>query len=303
MGDEEINVADVQALMLVVQAGGFREAARLAERSSSGLSASVRRLERQLGTRLLYRTTRSITPTEAGRRMIDRLEPVFAELSLTLREARGTPGAPAGTLRLNVPVSAARLILPPLIAEFLTLYPAITVEVVAQSELLDVLAAEFDAGIRYYDKVPADMVGIPIGPRQQRFATVAAPAYLDRAGRPIHPDDLARHACICERTANRTVPLWEFERDGACVSIEPKGRLITGRGATADLAVAVAKQGLGILHIFEEWIRPEIEAGVLVPVLEDWWQAFPGPYLYYPGGGLVPPTLRAFVDFLKARGA
>lgn len=297
---DEIDLADAMSLLAVVQAGGFRQAARASGKSSSGLSEAVRRLERQLGTRLLYRTTRAVTPTERGRRLIERLGPVLAEAMTALREARGTAEAPSGTLRLNVPVSAARLILPDIIPGFLAAYPGIRLEIVAQSGFLDVLAAEFDAGIRYGDTLPKDMVAVPIGPRRQRFATVAAPAYLARAGRPEHPADLARHACLAERTDNGNIPPWEFERDGERIVVAPSGPLVTGRGATIDLAVSAALSGLGVLHIFEQWVEKEIDRGVLVPILEPWWETFPGPFLYFSGGRLVPPPLRAFIDFVKA---
>lgn len=295
-----IDLADATVFLEVVRAGGFRQAARALNKSSSGLSAAVRRLERRLDTRLLHRTTRSVTPTERGRALIERLGPALAEADAALQEARGTSEAPAGALRLNVPVSVAKLILPRIVAGFLAAHPGIRLEVVAESTLVDVLAAEFDAGVRYDDRLPKDMVAVPIGPRRQRFATVAAPAYLARAGRPRHPADLARHACLPDRTANGNIPTWEFERGGERIIVAPDGPLITGRGATAELAVSAAVAGIGVLHIFEDWVRPQIDTGALVPILEDWWQDFSGPYLYFSGGRLMPPPLRAFIDFVKA---
>ncbi len=295
-----MELADAEAFVWVVQAGGFRQAARATGKSSSGLSAAVRRLELQLGVRLLYRTTRHVTPTERGQRLLDRLVPLLAEAATALGEAKGSTDKPAGALRLNVPVSAARLILPRIIPGFLRVYPDIELEVVAQSDFLDVLAAGFDAGIRYDDNVPMDLVAVPIGPRQQRFATVASPDYLRRAGVPDHPRELERHACLRERTRNGRIPSWAFERDGERIVVEPQGPLITGMGATADLAVSAALSGLGVLHLFEEWLQPQLASGALVPVLQPWWQSFSGPYLYFSGGPLLPPPLRAFVDFVKA---
>ena len=295
-----IEVADIEAFVMVVNAGGFRQAARSSGKSSSGLSAAVRRLERQLGVRLLYRTTRSVTPTERGQRLLGRLVPVLAEAAAALGEAKGTTGKPTGSLRLNVPVNAARLILPSILPAFHAHYPDIEIEVIAQSDLLDVLAAGFDAGIRYDTSVPKDMVAVPVGPRTQRFATAASPAYLRRAGTPRHPSELRRHACLRERTASGRIPSWDFECDGERFTVEPQGPLITGMGAAADLAVSAAISGMGVLHLFEEWLRPHFADGSLVPVLEPWWQTFTGPRLYFSGGALLPPPLRAFVDFVKA---
>lgn len=295
-----IDLSDVEAFAAVVKSGGFREAARSTGKSSSGLSAAVQRLETQLGVRLLYRTTRNVRPTERGQRLVERMGPVLAEAASALGEARGAVGKPTGLLRLNVPVNAARLILPRILPAFHGSYPDIEVEVVADSTFLDVLAAGFDAGIRYGSTIPKDMVAIPIGPRQQRFATAASPAYLRRAGTPKHPEELARHACLRERTSSGRIPPWDFERDGQRLTVDPRGPLITGMGATADLAVSAAISGMGVLHLFEEWVQPHLESGALAPILEPWWQCFAGPCLYYSGGPLLPPPLRAFVDFIKA---
>lgn len=298
-----VELADVEAFVTVVNAGGFRQAARATGKSSSGLSDAVRRLETQLGVRLLYRTTRNVTPTERGQRLMERLGPALAEAAAALGEAKGSTGKPSGLLRLNVPVSAARLILPRILPAFHRAYPDIEIEVIARSDFLDVLAAGFDAGIRYDDSLPKDMVAVPIGPRRQRFATVASPDYLQRMGMPEHPDELAHHACLRERTGSGRIPNWEFERNGERIIVVPKGPLITGMGTTADLAVASALSGLGVLHLFEEWVQPHVHSGALLPVLEPWWQYFSGPYLYFSGGLLLPPPLRAFVDFVKARPA
>jgi DNA-binding transcriptional LysR family regulator len=210
---------------------------------------------------------------------------------------------PAGTLRLNVPVSASRLILPAIVTPFLAAYPEIRLEVVAEESFVDVLAAGCDAGIRYDERLEQDMIAVPIGPRLQRFAAAAATSYLDRAGRPAHPRDLLGHACLLGRFASGalTTP-WEFERDGEIVRVEPAGPLIVSVGGAIDLAVEAAIAGSGIISLFEGWLRPHLDSGALEPVLESWWQSFPGPFLYYPGRRLVPAPLRAFLDFVKAAG-
>jgi DNA-binding transcriptional LysR family regulator len=206
---------------------------------------------------------------------------------------------PAGTLRLNVPLSAARLVLPAIVPPFLSAYPDIRLEVVTEERFVDVLAAGCDAGIRYGERLEQDMIAVPIGPRVQRFATAASPAYLDRNGRPKHPRDLLRHACLRGRFPSGVVSPWEFERNGEGVRVDPTGPLLVGVSAS-DLAVSAAIAGIGIVTHFEEWLRPHLDSGALEPILEGWWQNFTGPFLYYPGRRLVPAPLRAFVDFIKS---
>jgi DNA-binding transcriptional LysR family regulator len=298
----DINLSDLNAFLAVARAKGFRDGARASGSSASGLSEAVRRLETGLGVRLLHRTTRSVIPTEAGQRLLDRLAPALNEVSAALDVVNGFRDRPAGTLRLNVPVSAARLVLPAIIPGFLAAYPEITLEVIADDSFVDVLAAGCDAGIRYDERLEQDMIAVPIGPRIQRFATAASPAYLNRHGRPQHPRDLLAHACLRGRFASGalTTP-WEFERDGEIVRVEPTGPLLVQVGAATDLAVEVALAGCGVIFLFEDWLRPYLASGGLEPILEPWWQSFSGPYLYYPGRRLLPAPLRAFVDFLRAQ--
>ena len=297
----KVDLGDLNAFVAVAQARGFRDAARAAGSSASTLSEAVRRLETALGVRLLHRTTRSVTPTEAGARLVDRLAPALGEVAAALDVVEGFRGRPAGTLRLNVPVSAARLVLPAILPGFMAAYPDIRLEIVAEDSFIDVLASGCDAGIRYDERLEQDMIAVPIGPRVQRFATAAAPTYLDRHGRPRHPRDLLGHACLLGRFASgaMTSP-WEFERAGNVVRVEPQGQLVVRVGGATDLAVDMAVAGIGVVHLFEGWLRPHLDSGALEPVLPDWWQSFSGPFLYYSGRRLVPPPLRAFVDFIKA---
>ncbi|MFK3741642.1 LysR family transcriptional regulator [Massilia sp. TN1-12] len=295
----KVDLGDLSAFVAVARAGGFRDAARISNGSASGLSDAVRRLETKLGVRLLNRTTRSVVPTEAGRSLLARLDPVLSEVDSALDVINGFRDTPTGTLRLNVPVSAARLVLPDIVPRFLAAYPEIRLEIIAEESFVDVLAAGCDAGIRYEERLELDMVAVPIGPRVQRAAAAASPAYLDKHGRPQHPGDLLGHACMRGRFASGTVVQWEFERDGETVRIEPAGQLLVQIGGAVDLAVEAAVRGLGIVYLFEDWLRPYIERGALEPVLEPWWPRFSGPYLYYPGRRLVPAPLRAFVDFIR----
>lgn len=294
------DLGDLNAFLAVARARGFRSAARSNATSASTLSEAVRRLESGLGVRLLHRTTRSVTPTEAGERLIDRLAPALGEVEAALDVVNRFRERPAGKLRLNVPVSAARLVLPAILPGFLAAFPDINLEIVAEDSFVDALAAGCDAGIRYDERLEQDMIAVPIGPRVQRFATAAAPAYLDQRGRPEHPRDLLAHSCLRGRFASgaMTSP-WEFERAGEIVRIEAQGPLVVSVGGAIDLAVDVAVAGSGVIQLFEDWLRPHLESGALEPVLEEWWQPFSGPFLYYSGRRLVPPPLRAFLDFLK----
>ena len=290
---------DLSAFVTVAQAGGFRDAARLVGVSASSLSEAVRRLEAKLGVRLLNRTTRSIAPTEAGARLLERLRPALGEVEAAIDVVNAFRDRPAGTLRLNVPAAVARLVLPSIVASFLKAYPDIRLEVIVEDAFVDVLAAGCDAGIRYDERLEQDMIAVPIGPRVQRFATAASPDYLEARGRPQHPRDLLAHACLRGQFASGASPAWEFERDGEVVRVDPVGPLVVRIGAAADLAVGAAVAGLGIIHLFEEWLRPHLDSGALEPVLAPWWQSFSGPFLYYPGRRLLPAPLRAFVDFIK----
>jgi DNA-binding transcriptional LysR family regulator len=295
----EADLGDLNAFLAVARAQGFRDGARASGLSASGLSEAVRRLETKLGVRLLNRTTRSVVPTEAGQRLLERLGPALNEVQAALDVVNGFRSRPAGTLRLNVPVSAARLALPAIVPPFLAAYPEIQLEIIADENFVDILAAGCDAGIRYDERLEKDMIAVPIGPRVQRFATVASPAYLDRHGRPQHPRDLLSHACVRGRFASGAMTTWEFERDGEVVTVDPSGQLIVQVGGATDLAVEAALAGTGIICLFEDWLRPHLASGALEPVLEPWWPRFSGPFLYYPGRRLLPAPLRAFVDFIK----
>ncbi|MFC7053044.1 LysR family transcriptional regulator [Hansschlegelia quercus] len=294
------DLQDLSAFLSVVRAGGFREGARTSDASASSLSAAVRRLEARLGVRLLNRTTRSVAPTEAGARLAERLGSALGEVEAALDVVNSFRDRPAGTLRLNVPVYAARMVLPAIVPPFLKAYPDIRMEVVAEDGFVDVLAAGCDAGIRFDERLEQDMIATPIGPRVLRFATAASPEYLDAYGRPEHPRDLLRHACLRGQFASGTMPAWEFERDGDVVRVDPAGPLRVRIGGATDLAVAAAVEGVGVIQLFEDWLKPHIESGALEPVLEPWWQTFSGPFLYYPGRRRVPAPLRAFVDFIRS---
>jgi DNA-binding transcriptional LysR family regulator len=290
----------LNAFVAVARSRGFREGARASGSNASSLSEAVRRLETQLGVRLLNRTTRSVAPTEAGQRLLARLSPALEQVEAALDDVHGLGDRPAGTLRLNVPSSAARLVLPSIVPSFLAAYPQIRLEVFVEESFVDVLAAGCDAGIRYEERLEKDMIAVPIGPRSQRFAAGAARTYLERRGWPRHPRDLLAHTCLRGRFPSGANLTWEFERHGEVIRVEPQGPLQVQAGAATDLAVAAAVAGTGIIYLFEDWLQPHFDRGALEPLLKSWWPRFSGPFLYYPGRRLMPPPLRAFVDFIKS---
>jgi DNA-binding transcriptional LysR family regulator len=250
--------------------------------------------------RLLNRTTRSVTPTEAGQRLLERLGPALGEIAGALDSINSFRDSPTGTLRLNVPSIVAMHVLPPLANRFLAAHPGITLEVESNDTFIDVLAAGFDAGIRYDERLELDMIAVPIGPRVQRFVAAGAPAYIAARGRPEHPRELLHHACIAHRFASGVMPPWSFERDGEPVRITPRGPLVA---SNIGLEVSAAMAGLGLIYTFDEFLRPALDSGALLPVLEGWWLSFSGPFLYYPSRVHVPAPLRAFIDFVQGAGA
>jgi DNA-binding transcriptional LysR family regulator len=294
----DVDLADLEAFAAVARARSFRSVARLRGVSASSLSEALRRLEARLGVRLLNRTTRSVTPTEAGQRLLERLSPALSEVAAALDAVNGFRDSPTGTLRLNVPTAVARLVLPPIIGPFLAAHPGIALEVTTEDSFVDVLAAGFDAGVRYDERLEKDMIAVPIGPRMQRFLVAGAPAYLAAHGRPSHPTDLLNHACIRHRFSSGVMHPWEFERDGEIVKITPTARVIAN---SIDLEISAAIQGLGLIATFEGFVAQELKSGALVPVLDDWLQPFSGPFLYYQSRRHMPAPLRALVDFIRKR--
>lgn len=291
------DLADLDIFALVARTRSFRGAAGQRGLSPSALSEAVRRLEARLGVRLLNRTTRSVTPTEAGQRLLERLEPALREVRAAVDAVNGEGGRLVGTLRLNVPTIVARLILPPIVEGFLRAHPGVAMEVVADDTFIDMVAAGFDAGIRYDESLAQDMIAVPIGPRTQRFVVAASPAYLAARGTPAHPRDLLAHDCIRHRFASGRLATWEFERGGEVVRVAPQGRFIA---SALDMEVSAALAGLGIIATFGEQVQPALDDGRLVEVLADWSQPFSGPFLYYASRDHMPAPLRAFVDHVKA---
>jgi len=291
---------DLAAFVAVARAGGVREAARVSGVSASGLSEALRRLETRLGARLLHRSTRSISLTEAGARLYERVRPSLAEIGAALDAVHAQSDAPAGTLRLNVPANVARTVLPGILPAFLGAHPQVRVEVTVEDSFVDILASGADAGIRYEERLEQDMIAVPIGPRSQRILAAAAPAYLAARGRPLHPRDLLDHNCLRLRFAGGALATWEFEKDGETLRLDPPGPLLVQPGSACDLLVDAAVAGLGIVCLFEDWLAPHLHSGALEVVLADWATPFSGPMLYFSGRRQLPPPLRAFIDFTRS---
>ncbi|ARU94050.1 LysR family transcriptional regulator [Tatumella citrea] len=294
-----IDMSLLHAVVAVAKAGGFREAARMTGSNPSRLSDAVRRAEEQLNVRLFNRTTRTVVLTEAGRALMSRLLPAMNEVDAALDALNTFRTTPGGTLRLNVPVSAARLVLPAIVPGFLQRYPDIQLEVVAESNVQDIFRDSCDAGIRYDDHLEQDMVAMPIGPRTQRFAAAAAPVYLSQHGIPQHPRELMQHRCLHGRYATGVVAEWEFSCDGERICLQPKGPLVCSIGAAMDLTVEAAIAGAGVVYLFEDWLKPAFNQGKLQPILSDWWLSFPGLWLYYNDRRLVPAPLKVFIDYVR----
>ncbi|TIX88568.1 LysR family transcriptional regulator [Rhizobium sp. P44RR-XXIV] len=293
---DDLPLADLVAFTAVARERSFREAARKRRVSASSLSEAVRRLEERLGVRLLNRTTRSVTPTEAGERLMERLTPAMSEITLALDDINSFRDSVGGTLRLNVPTVAAMVVMPDIINRFLQEYPAVSVEIVAEDSFIDVVAAGYDAGIRYDERLEKDMIAVPIGPRRQCYVTAAAPDYLAAHGVPEHPRDILEHRCIRHRFLGGSILPWEFERNGETLFIAPT-MVIASNSIEIERSAAVA--GLGIIRTFREFLAPQIASGELVPILEEWDTDFSGPFLYYASRRHMPTPLRAFVDFLN----
>ena len=287
---------ELDAFAAVARHRSFRKAAAERGVSASALSHALRGLEERLGVRLLHRTTRSVTPTEAGQRLLARLVPALHEVVDALADVTALQAEPAGTLRLNVPRPAARLVLAPLLSGCVGKYPRVQVEVVTDDALADIVGDGFDAGVRFGESLAGDMVAVPIGP-PQRFVCVAAPCYLAARGVPQTPRELPGHACIGRRFPSGQRYAWEFLADGEPLAIEVSGPLVFDDDIPM---LQAARDGVGIAYVYEAMVHDDLSAGRLVTVL-DAWAAPPGRFfLYYSGRRHLPAALRTLVDFTRA---
>lgn len=295
--------ADLAALtgfVAIADNRSFRAAASRLGVTPSALSHTMRQLEERLGVRLLHRTTRSVSLTDAGLRLLDRLRPAIDQVVRALEDLKAEQGHPLGSLRLYVTHLAGTAVVAPLWGRFLSTFPDVQLEVHAAEAPIDIVAKGFDAGIGPRDWAAADMIAVRVmGPA--RAFVVGAPAYFARRRTPRTPDDLARHCCVQYRRAAGAVFEWPFERDGQALRISLQGRVMVN---DTDLAVRAAVDGLGIAYTIEAVAEPFLRSGQLVRVLEDWSPSFDGLFLYHSSHRQVPAALRALVDMLRAaRGA
>lgn len=286
---------DLAAFAAVANHQSFRRAADIMGVSRSALSHAIIGLEGKVGIRLFNRTTRSVSLTQAGARLLARLDPVLQDLDQALDTISEERGTPSGSLRINANKSGARILLIHVVPRFLDLYPDVELDLVSEGRLIDIVEQGFDAGIRLLEAVPKDMVAVKIG-GDVRFIAVAAPSYLEGRARPHTPDDLFAHRCIRQRLPGGKRYRWEFSKRGAEVAIDVPGNLTLDDN---DLLVQAAVDGRGIAYVPDYFAQPFLASGQLVTVLDDWCPPTPGLALYYPRSRHVPSPLRAFIDLLR----
>lgn len=284
--------------LAVAEERSFTRAAKKLGVSQSALSHSVSRLEEKLGLRLLTRSTRSVTPTEAGDRLIETLRPALDEIDSKLASLTQFRERPAGTVRISAPGHAAQTVLWPVIDRVVAANPDIKIELHVESGLTDIVAERFDAGVRLGERLANDMIALRIGPRM-RMAAVAAPSYFAQRGIPATPHDLTQHSCINYRMVSSGVLYaWEFEKAGREVRIKVDGQLVLNGG---DLIVDAAVAGHGIAFVLEDHVAGQIAAGSLVRVLEDWCEPFDGYHLYYPSRRHPSSAFTVLLEALRYR--
>lgn len=296
--NQKPDLTALNAFVLVATRRSFRQAADELGLSPSTLSHMLRTLEEKMSVRLLHRTTRSVSTTEAGEQLLRQLRPVLQGLDHALSSVEQFRQQPAGTLRINASEGAARQLLQQVVPTFLQRYPAISLDLVTEGRLIDIVSEQFDAGVRLLEDIPQDMVAVPFG-GELRFIAVASPAYVARHGQPATPDDLLRHQCIRFRLPSGKLYRWEFSRRGVERHIEVKGALMLDH---LELMAETAADGLGIAYMPDSVALPWLRSGKLQQLLEEWSPPSPGLALYYPGHRHVPAALRAFIEVMKLQG-
>lgn len=288
----------VSVFLAVAEAKSFRGAAEQLGVTRSAVSQAIRRMEDRIGVALVQRTTRSVSLTEAGVRLHERVAPAIAEVKLALDTARDRRAQPTGQLRLAVSSIAERFISGPLLASFTRAYPGVQLDVTVTDEEFDIVAEGYDAGVRLGEVIEQDMIAVPVS-GDQRQLVVAAPSYLERFGTPSRPSDLSQHCCIGWRPAPDVAPYrWEFEENGRKFDVAVNPKITTN---DMWIMVRTACAGGGLTFGMEETFRPYIERGELVPLLEEYLPPFQGFFLYFAGRRNLPPKLRALIDHVRYR--
>ena len=289
---------DVQAFLAVAQERSFTKAAAKLGVSQSALSHTIRGLEARLGLRLLSRTTRSVSPTEAGERLLRAVGPHFVEIENSLAALSELREKPAGTIRITTGEHAAETILWPVLAKLLPRYPDIKVELIVDYGLTDIVAERYDAGVRLGEQVAKDMIAVRIGP-DLRMAVVGAPSYFEGRAKPKTPQDLTAHHCINIRLPTYGgLYAWEFEKRGRELKVRVDGQLVFN---TAALRLNAVRAGLGLAYLPEDQVREALANGRLIRLLEDWCPPFSGYHLYYPSRRQMTPAFAVLVEALRHR--
>jgi DNA-binding transcriptional LysR family regulator len=290
-----VSLAEMSAFVAIAERSSFAKASAQLGVSRSTLSETLRTLEEKLGVRLMNRTTRSVSLTEVGERLLSQLRPVLDNFDAVVESINVFRETPTGHLRLTVPRPAAKTVIEPILAKFMTAYPAITLEVAVDSALTDIVRDRFDAGIRPGHRVERDMIAVRIGD-DARPTVVASPDYLARHPRPKAPADLQDHNCVRQRFASGAIHRWIFERRGKNLEVVVSGSLITSDG---DLAIRAALDGVAISRVPAYAVEPALASKKLVPLLEEWAPRSVGFYLYYPSRRQMPAALQAFIETVK----
>jgi DNA-binding transcriptional LysR family regulator len=288
-------LTELEAVLALARQRSFRAAAGELGVSTSALSHTIAALETRIGVRLFNRTTRSVSLTEAGEQFVTDVAPAVSAIRNAMEQAGTHRDTPSGTLRINATTTAARQLMTPIILEYLRRYPDMTVDIVTERRLVDIVADGFDAGIRWAESVPRDMIAVPLGP-SDRFAVVGAPGYFAEHPAPRTPHDLTAHRCIRIRLPSGRIYPWEFERRGETLSVDVRGPLILDEAA---LMLDAARAGVGLVYLSEWNVAADLADGSLERVLEGWTPPFCGLCLYYPGRRHVPAGLRALVDLIR----
>ena len=289
---------DLTVFITVLDEGGFRAAAKRLGVAPSKVSTTVSRIEAQLGVPLLLRTTRSMRPTDQGLALADRIQPLLTEIDAACKETASSTDRVRGSLKLNVPGAVMPDILPPLLVEFQCRHPDVEVEIVVENNLVDIIAAGCDAGIRYGASIEKDMISIPVGLRRQQIALAASPSYLREHGRPRNAVELAEHCAIRYRLPGGPLLPWNLRNGVETVQVNPVTRLVLSVNAL-NTGLGYARAGMGIIATFRNWLEDDFHAETLLPVLADLWVEQEGPRLYYPSRFTSTP-LRAFIDVCRS---
>jgi DNA-binding transcriptional LysR family regulator len=290
---DELSV--LSAFLAVADERSFTRAAKRLNISTSGLSHAIRRLEEQIGVRLLTRTTRSVSPTDAGTQLLAQLRPALSDIRGVLTTLSGLQSTPVGRIRLLCPRLAAKGVVGPKLGQFVRNYPGVELEITTDDSRVDLVSAGYDAGIQFGEFIAQDMVAVRVS-RDIRPAVVGAPTYFSSHPEPASPRDLLNHRCIRFRHRGEGVYKWELDKGDESLAIAVNGSLILDE---QDLVIEAALDGAGIAWVAEDRVAEHLGSGALVRVLEDWCPPFPGFFLYYPSRRQQPAALAALVETLR----